>query len=50
MRAAETTVESRDVTGAVEPGAATVPPWVYLLSTTIFVITTAEFMVAGLMP
>lgn len=50
MRAAETTVESRDVTGAVEPGAATVPPWVYLLSATIFVITTAEFMVAGLMP
>jgi predicted MFS family arabinose efflux permease len=50
MRAAETTVESRDVTGAVEPGAATIPPWVYLLSATIFVITTAEFMVAGLMP
>lgn len=48
MRAAETGIGAPTVSG--EAGAATVPPWVYLLSGTIFVITTAEFMVAGLMP
>lgn len=48
MRTAETRIEAPTISG--EDCAATVPPWVYLLSATIFVITTAEFMVAGLMP